>query len=111
MLPFDVHWPSFWFGFGLVVVLGFVVFLVNWFGQYLGTPFKPQMVVQTTKKTPWQVVMGCASSWLLIAGVGLLIAVGITVLFMNAQLPEVTWMIAIAVVSFIAGVLTRVLMA
>ncbi len=106
MLPFDLHWPSFAFGFGLVVFLALIVFLINWIGNQ-SSPFKPQTVIQTTKKTPWQVLMGCASSVLMLGGLGVMIAVGVVMIGAGATLPEVGWMIGVAAVSFVTGLFVR----
>lgn len=106
MLPFDLHMPSFLFGVGVVVLFAFIVFLINWIGNQ-SSPFKPQTVIQTTKKTPWQVVMGCMSSVLMLGGLGVIIAVGVVVIWSGATLPEVGWMIGIAAVSFVTGLFVR----
>jgi hypothetical protein len=108
--PFDVEWRSFLLGAAVIAIPAFVVFLVNWFGRAQASPFRPQSVVLTTKKTPMQVVMGCAGWTLMLAGLGLAIAVVIIILLFNAEWPEVAWLIAVAVVSFVAGVFARQVM-
>jgi hypothetical protein len=106
-LPFDVEWRSFLLGMAVIAIPAFLVFLINWAAKGQGSPFKPQTVVMTTKKTPMQVVMGCAGSTMMLAGLGLAIAVIIIILAFNAALPEVAWLIVVALVSFIAGLFAR----
>jgi hypothetical protein len=69
------------------------------------------VVIQTTKKTPMQVVMGWAGSLLMLAGVGVLLAAGFIVLFMDAEWSEVTWMLVVGAVSLVAGVVMRAVLA
>jgi uncharacterized membrane protein len=111
MLPFDVDTRSFLLGIAVIAIPAFFVFLVNWLNVKTPSPFKPQVVIQTTKKTPMQVVMGWAGSLLIIAGVGVLLAALFIVLFMNAEWTEVTWMLVVAAVSFLAGVVMRAVLA
>ena len=109
-LPFDVEWRSFLLGVGVIAIPAFLVVLINWAGKAQSSPFRPQAIVLTTKKTPMQVVVGCAGSTMILAGLGLAIGVVIIILVFNAQWPEVTWLIAVALISFVAGVFARQVM-
>lgn len=106
MLPFNPHWPSFALGLAVAAFLGIIAYLVVWIGNP-PSPFKPQTVIQTTKKTPWQVLMGCASSVLMLSGLGVILAAGVVMIGAGATLPDVGWMIGVAAVSFVTGLFVR----
>ncbi len=91
-LPFGLDLISFLAGAGFVIVLAFLVFLVNVWWTDVTSPFRPQAVVQTTKKTPWQVVTGAFGAILQYVGFALVVAAGALVLVFRFSLEEVRWL-------------------
>jgi hypothetical protein len=106
-LPFELNWPSFFFGIALVVLLGFGVFVITWAGQYLGAPFQPQKVVHKTEKTPWQVTMGCLGSFLLTAGLAVALVAVLVMTVLKVPWSEITFMLVVAAASLLAGLFIR----
>jgi hypothetical protein len=108
-LPFDVDWRSFWLGFAVVAVPAFLLFVFGIWSKPVPSPFKPQTVLLTTKKTPWQVVMGWLGSVLIMVAVGIALAAVVIVLFLGGELAEMWWLIVVAAVCLLTGVLLRAL--
>jgi hypothetical protein len=66
LLGWDVG-ASFWQGAIVVVIVGFVAFQLGVYGSKAHAPYKPQSVVLTTSKTPWQVFADGCMNTLLVA--------------------------------------------
>jgi hypothetical protein len=88
-LPFGLDPASFFAGAALVLVLAFATFLISVWWRDVTSPFRPQMVVQTTKKTPWQVVGGALASAAQYVGLALMVAAGVLVVFFGFSFQEV----------------------
>jgi hypothetical protein len=108
-LPFEVDWRSFWLGVAVIAVPAFLAFVLSVWNKGVPSPFKPQAVVLTTKKTPWQVVMGWLGAGLVRLSIGFLLATLIIVLFFGGQWAELWWLLVGAAVSLLTGVLLRTL--
>ena len=91
-LPFGLDPTSFCAGAGLVLVLALAAFLINVWWRDATSPFRPQVVVQMTKKTPWQVVAGAMASVGQYVGVALLVAALALVLIFQFPLDDVKFL-------------------
>lgn len=81
-LPFGLDPASFCAGAGLVLVLALAAFVLNVWWRELTSPFRPQVLVQTTKRTPWQVVAGAMATVAQYLGLALAFAaVGLLLVF------------------------------
>jgi nucleoside recognition membrane protein YjiH len=57
---------SFWVGFLTASIIGFFIFLVRIWWRGVTTPFRSQVVVHTTSKTPWQIVVESLETFLVV---------------------------------------------
>jgi hypothetical protein len=105
-LPFGLDLTSFVAGALFVVLIGFLVFVVNVWWKDATAPFRPQVVPQTTKKTPWQVVVGGLGRFLQLVGVAMVVA-AIALLLFGFGLADVQVLPLVGGVAVIIGSLMR----
>ena len=108
-LPFGLDLVSFLAGVGFVLALALLAFLINVWWKDVTSPFRPQVVAQTTKKTPWQVVIGGFGAVFQYVGAALFVAALALLLFFGFSFLEVRTLGLAGVVVLAVGSLMRVL--
>jgi hypothetical protein len=108
-LPFGLDPGSFFAGAGFVLVLALFAFLVNVWWREATSPFRPQVLVQTTKKTPWQVVVGGLGAVLQYVGAALLVASAILILIFRFPPVEVRWLALAGLILIVLGAFFKLL--
>lgn len=106
-LPFGLDVGSFLIGAGFVFVLAFVVFVVNVWWRDATSPFRPQVVAQTTKRTPSQVTLTGIGAFFQFAGAALLVSGVLLLVVFGASISDVRWLGLAGIVSVIIGSLIR----
>ncbi len=108
-LPFGLDLGSFLAGVGFVLVLALIVFLVSIWWKDVTSPFRPQVVVQTTKKTPWQVVFGAFGALFQYVGFALIVAAVALLLVFGFSLTDVRFLGLAGIVILVLGSLMRLI--
>lgn len=108
-LPFGLDLVSFLAGMGLVLVIAFAAFLINVWWRDATSPFRPQIVVQTTKRTPWQVVVGAFGALFQYMGFALVAAAAALLLFFGFSFTDVRTLGLIGLIFVIIGTFMRII--
>jgi hypothetical protein len=106
-LPFGLDPVSFIAGAVFVLVLAFFVFLLNVWWRTATSAFRPQIVAQTTRRTPWQVVVGALGAIVQYVGAALLTAAAVLVLLFGMSLADVATLGLVGLATLVIGTLLR----
>jgi hypothetical protein len=110
-LPFGLDPLSFGAGVVFMLVLALATFVVSVWWRDVTSPFRPQMVLQTTKKTPWQVVGGALASMAQYMGFAFIVASGLLLVLFGFPFVEVRLLLLAGVVLFALGSLLKLISA
>ncbi len=90
-----------------MLVLALIAFVLNIWWRAATSPFRPQIVPQTTKKTPWQVVVGGLGAIFQYVGVAVLVAVAALLVVFGFALADVRTLGMVGLGTVIVGTLMR----
>jgi hypothetical protein len=106
-LPFGLDPVSFIAGFAFMLVLALATFIVSVWWRDVTSPFRPQMVLQTTKKTPWQVVGGAMASIAQYFGLAFIVASFLLLVLFGFSFVEVRLLMLAGAILLIFGTLFK----
>jgi hypothetical protein len=106
-IPLGLDPISFFAGVAFMLVLSLIAFVLNIWWRAATSPFRPQIVPQTTRKTPWQVVVGGLGAIFQYVGFALLVASAVLLVVFGFTLEDVRTLGLVGLATVIIGTLLR----
>ncbi len=106
-LPLGLDPISFLAGVAFMLVLALIAFVLNIWWRAATSPFRPQIVPQTTRRTPWQVVVGGIGAIFQYVGFALLVAATLLLVVFGFTLADIQTLGLVGLGTVLIGTLLR----